>query len=223
MSSKHSGTELAGVGTNGGNSTDATNPQHRQWQCPRTRLQPQGIPQAESHHKCRYYGIAAERVHDQPAAIAMASRGSATSSNPAMPEPSQPRTQQALETGRDQSLGNSSIRGSWSEDQQLQRRQQSRQQQVVATATGPEATGETNYDAATAPRATSSMPTEVVGTVTQNESDRVAAVEAAGILIGARAGAVTASAVRPVQHIVTAECDNGDRKLGQPTLGVAAQ
>jgi hypothetical protein len=67
------------------------------------------------------------------------------------------------------------------------------------------------------------MPTEVVGTVTQNQSDRVAAVEAAGILIGARARAVTASAVRPVQHIVTAECDNGGRKLGRPTLGVTAQ
>ena len=67
------------------------------------------------------------------------------------------------------------------------------------------------------------MPTEVVGTATRNESDRVAAVEAAGILEGARARAVTALAARPVQHIVTAECDKGDRKLGRPTLGVTAQ
>jgi hypothetical protein len=111
-------------------------------------------------------------------AIGMATRVSATSNDP-MSEPSQPRTQQALETGGDQSLGNSSIRGSWSEDQQLQRRQQSRQQQLVATATGPETTGETNNHAATAPRATSSMPTEEVGTATRNESDRAAAVEAA--------------------------------------------
>ena len=59
--------------------------------------------------------------------------------------------------------------------------------------------------------------------ITHDMSDRVAAVKAAGILEGARARAVTVSAGRPVQHIVTAECDNGDHKLGRPTLGVTAQ